>query len=37
MRYYEDAGILPNIERNSSGQRIFTDWHIERLKAICCF
>lgn len=37
LRYYEDAGILPNIERNSSGQRIFTDWHIERLKAICCF
>lgn len=37
LRYYEESGILPDIKRTSSGQRIFTDWHIKRLNAICCF
>lgn len=37
IRYYEEAGILTNIERTASGQRIFTDAHIQRLKGICCF
>lgn len=37
LRYYEESGILPNIKRTKSGQRIFTDWHIQRMKAICCF
>lgn len=37
LRYYEDMGILPDVERTASGQRIYTDDHIGRLKAICCF
>lgn len=37
LRYYEDIGILPKVERTSSGQRIYTLEHINRLKSICCF
>lgn len=37
LRYYEESGILPDIQRNASGHRVFTDWHIQRIKAICCF
>lgn len=37
LRYYEDMGILTQVERTASGQRIYTDDHIGRLKAICCF
>lgn len=37
LRYYEDVGILPKIDRTLSGQRIYTEKHINRLNAICCF
>lgn len=37
IRYYEDEGILTNIARTASGQRIFTDGHVNRLRTICCF
>ncbi|MGN0403431.1 MAG: MerR family transcriptional regulator, partial [Acetatifactor sp.] len=37
LRYYEEVGILQEIERTSSGQRIYTEDHINRLYAICCF
>lgn len=37
LRYYEEIGILTNIARSASGQRIFTDSHINRLRTICCF
>lgn len=37
LRYYEEMGILTNIERTSSGQRIYRDMHINRLRTICCF
>lgn len=37
LRYYEQVGILPEIKRNKSGQRIFTDNHINRIHSICCF
>jgi len=37
LRYYEEVGVLPKIERTSSGQRIYTEDHISRLHAICCF
>lgn len=37
LRYYEEAGLLTDIERTASGQRIYTDKHVNRLKAICCF
>ena len=37
LRYYEQVGILPEIKRNKSGQRVFTDKHINRIYSICCF
>ena len=37
LRYYEEAGILTNIARSTSGQRIYNDNHINRLRTICCF
>lgn len=37
LRYYEEVGILTNIERTASGQRIYRDMHINRLRTICCF
>lgn len=36
LRYYEEIGILKDIERTSSRQRIFTKEHIHQLKLICC-
>ena len=30
LRYYESEGLLPNVEKSSSGQRIYTEEHIER-------
>ena len=37
LRYYEDQGLLTNVERTETGQRIYEDCHIARLRAICCF
>lgn len=37
LRYYEDIEILTNIKRNTSGQRIYEDCHVNRLRTICCF
>lgn len=37
LRYYEEQGILTNIPRTDSGQRIYEDCHINRLRTICCF
>lgn len=37
LRYYEEEGILTNIARTASGQRIYEDCHVNRLKTICCF
>ena len=37
LRYYEEIGILTNIERTPSGQRVYLQKHINRLKTICCF
>lgn len=37
LRYYEDIGILTNVERTQVGQRIYREHHINRLKSICCF
>ncbi|MEI3225670.1 MAG: MerR family transcriptional regulator [Lachnospiraceae bacterium] len=37
LRYYEDIGLLTNVSRNASGQRVYTDEHINRLRAIECF
>lgn len=37
LRYYEETGILTDIERTEAHQRIYTEKHINRLKTICCF
>ena len=37
LRYYEEEGILTNVEKNKSGQRIYTEGHLNRLRTICCF
>ena len=37
LRYYEDLGILTNVGRSKSGQRVYIRGHINRLKTICCF
>lgn len=37
LRYYEEVGILTDIARTDSGQRIYEEKHINRLKTICCF
>ncbi len=37
LRYYESEGLLPVVEKNASGQRIYTQEHIERLNCINCF
>lgn len=37
LRYYEELGLLPEVERNKAGQRVYTKAHIDRLRAICCF
>ena len=37
LRYYEDEGILTNVGRSSSNQRIYYETHINRLRSICCF
>ena len=37
LRYYEDQGLLTNVDRTETGQRIYEDCHIDRLRAICCF
>lgn len=37
LRYYEDIGLLKNVQRTQNNQRIYTDEHIGRLGSIACF
>lgn len=37
LRYYESEGLLPEVPKSSSGQRIYSDEHVERLKCINYF
>ena len=37
LRYYEQIGLLPAVERTENGQRIYNDSHLQRLRAIDCF
>ena len=37
LRYYEDLGLLRNVQRADSGHRIYSDDHIGKLEAINCF
>ena len=37
LRYYEEVGLLQQVRRNASKQRVYTQEHIDRLHAIECF
>ncbi|MDK2808876.1 MAG: hypothetical protein PWP24_1613 [Clostridiales bacterium] len=36
LRYYEEVGVLTNVGRTCSKQRIYTEEHINRLNTIHC-
>ena len=36
LRYYEEIGLLKNVTHNGN-KRLYTEEHIQRLQAICCF
>ncbi|GAF38488.1 MerR family transcriptional regulator [Agrilactobacillus composti DSM 18527 = JCM 14202] len=36
LRYYEELGLLYNVGRDGI-RRVYTDQHLSRLSAICCF
>ena len=36
LRYYEDAGLLPDVSRTESGRRVYSDGDIEALRVIGC-
>ena len=37
LRYYEEIGLLPAVEKTKANQSIYTEEHIGRLGAIRCF
>lgn len=37
LRYYEDQGLLTDVTKNESGQRVYEQKHIHRLSTLCCF
>lgn len=37
LRYYEQMGILTDVSKNKSGNRVYLQKHINRLKTIYCF
>ena len=37
LRYYEEIRLLPAVEKTEAKQRIYTEEHINRLGALCCF
>lgn len=37
LRYYEEQGLITGVRRTPSGQRVYEQKHINRLRTICCF
>lgn len=37
LRYYEEIGILGQVEKNEAGQRKYIQEHVERMECIQCF
>lgn len=37
IRYYEEVGILENVEHVNGYKRVYDDSHIDRMQAIVCF
>ncbi|MCE1253946.1 MAG: MerR family transcriptional regulator [Anaerolineae bacterium] len=36
LRFYDKEGLLPFVERDDAGRRLFTDNNMEWLEMICC-
>lgn len=36
LRYYEKEGLLPAIERDANGIRLYSDTDLEWLQLVCC-
>ncbi|MFZ7121564.1 MAG: MerR family transcriptional regulator [Eubacteriaceae bacterium] len=36
LRYYEKEGLLPSINRDSKGNRVYSDNNLEWIQLICC-
>lgn len=36
LRYYEECGILTEIERNTNGQRMYSDYNLQQINLIKC-
>lgn len=36
LRYYEKEGLLPFIDRDSKGNRVYSDNNLEWIQLICC-
>lgn len=36
IRYYEKEGLLPFVERDANGNRLFSDQDVEWIALICC-
>lgn len=37
IRYYEEIGLLEDVEHKDTYHRVYTDAHIDRLSAIECY
>jgi DNA-binding transcriptional MerR regulator len=36
LRYYEREGLIPSVQRNSNGRRVYTDTDLDWLQIVCC-
>lgn len=36
LRFYDKQGLLPFVQRNEAGYRVFTDTDLSLIKTICC-
>ncbi|MFW2487988.1 MerR family transcriptional regulator [Clostridium chromiireducens] len=36
LRYYEREGLIPSVQRNDNGRRVYTDIDLGWLQLVCC-
>lgn len=36
LRYYEREGLIPSVQRNDNGRRVYTDTDLGWLQLVCC-
>ncbi|WP_315113060.1 MerR family transcriptional regulator [Clostridium intestinale] len=36
LRYYEREGLIPSVQRNNAGRRVYTDIDLGWLQIVCC-